>query len=45
MTLNKIVEPFILHDAMNTKKYFTMLRDEVRPIIIYQCLRQYLLKI
>ena len=34
MTLNRIVGPFILHDAMNAERYLTMLRDEVWPIII-----------
>ena len=45
MALDRIVGPFMLHDTMNAERYLTMLRDEVWPIIIYQCLRQYALKI
>ena len=33
MTSDRIVGPFILHDTMNAKRYLTMLRDEVKPII------------
>ena len=34
MTSDRIVGPFILHDIMNVKRYLTMLKDEVWPIII-----------
>ena len=33
MTSDSIMGPFILHDTMNAKRYLTMLRDEVWPII------------
>ena len=33
MTSDRIVGPFILHDIMNAKRYLTMLKNEVRPII------------
>ena len=33
MTFNRIVGIFILHDIMNAKRYLTVLRDKVWPII------------
>ena len=33
MTLDRIVVIFIFHDIMNAKRYLTMRRDEVWPII------------
>ena len=33
MTSERIVGPYILHHTMNAKRYLSMLRDEVWPIV------------
>ena len=33
MTLDRIVDPFTLHDTLNAERYLTMLKDEFWPII------------